>query len=396
MVGRAAQQLAWKAGAAWREWELKSRAARAWVEGREKQLGWLQRVFAAWVAGQRWGQGERWGSGQKEQIKLSGEWTRVRYAIIRRAGGARRREERERAADRAEQVGDAQARQAWEEGEALGYVVSHVTPGGRTFIDRLQVKREARRQKVGEAAHKRVVGEGAGELHVKRTNTDARALYGRIGYVESESEYGFVRQARAGQVQQYMAMRATATRDAPATTLRGGLRYVTIHGADGVPGEVWGWMRAEIRETDQVGQAWADRILGGEGADAADQTYTIVMRGEDRETGRGKRWVPLRTYKETGDRRRAGESTARACRMTVQLRVRHGWRLQQRLGAMVRDEHVEARRPQGAAGERDGEAGARAGRREGREQEGESRARRRRNEESDGENDRERQPRDGA
>ena len=129
---------------------------------------------------------------------------------------------------------------------------------------------------------------------------------------------------------------------------------MTIHGADSVPGEVWGWMRAEIRETDRVGQAWADRILGGEGAGAAYQTYTIVMRGDDRETGRGKRWVPLRTYKETGDRRRAGESTTRACRMTVQLRVRHGWRLQQRLGAMGRDEHAEAGRPQGDAGERDG------------------------------------------
>ena len=113
MVGRASQQLAWKAGAAWREWELKSRAARAWVEGREKQLGWLQRVFAAWVAGRRWEKGERWGSGQGRQIGLSGEWTQVRYALIRRAGGARRREERERAADRAEQAGDAQARQAW-------------------------------------------------------------------------------------------------------------------------------------------------------------------------------------------------------------------------------------------------------------------------------------------
>ena len=293
-------------------------------------------------------------------------------------------------------MGNAQAQRAWDTGEALGYVVSHVTESGRAFIDRLQVTRDARRKGVGEAAHKRVVGEGECELHVRRTNTDARTLYTRMGYAESESEYEFIRRARAGQQQQYIAMRAATTRQAPNVRVREGLKYLTINGADNVPGVVWRWMRAEIETTDGVGRAWADRILGGTGTEGTEQTYTVVLRGDGSEEGRAKRWVPLREYKETRDKRRPGEGGTRSCRLSVQMRMRHGWRLQQRLGAMVGDEHAEAGRPQGDAGGRDGGAGARAGRGGGREREGERRARRYREEESDEEDGREQQPRSGA
>ena len=109
---------------------------------------------------------------------------------------------------------------------------------------------------------------------------------------------------------------------------------MTIDGADNVPGEVWRWMRREIEETDGVGQAWADKILGGAGMGGEGQTYTIVLRGDDSELGRGRRWTPVRTYKETRDRRRAGESEPRMGRQAVHMRARHGWRLQHRLEAM--------------------------------------------------------------
>ena len=350
-VGRTTQQIARRAGATWRGWYDKSKAAREWLEERETQLGWMQRVFKAWEAGHKWHQGdwdggrvaggENVAEGTEDEGELGRSWERLRYAVIRRKGGARRREERQGKTDRAEQEGEARVRDAWEGQEALGFVVSHETAEGRIFTDRMQVTKEARRKGVGEAMHARVVGGNTGEIHVRRANTDGRAFWARLGYEPSESEYAFMRQASEGRQSRYEAMRVTtAAADAPGTRVRGGIRYLTTTGAEAVPGNVWAWMRRQIQETDKVGPTWADRILtGGSEGEAGKQVYTIALRGRAEGDGRGCRLTEMRTYKETRDRRRNGgvEEGHTQCRLTIQMRVAHGWRLQRTIAAMRRE-----------------------------------------------------------
>ena len=151
-IGRMTQQISGKAGRTWREWSAKSKAAREWLETRETQMGWMQRVFKAWETGHRWHQGgwdgertegEEEATDEESEEGIGESWERLRYAIIRRKGGARTQEESERRADRAEQVGDARVRDAWEGQEALGFVVSHTTTEGRVFTDRMQVTKDA-------------------------------------------------------------------------------------------------------------------------------------------------------------------------------------------------------------------------------------------------------------
>ena len=63
--------------------------------------------------------------------------------------------------------------------------------------------------------------------------------------------------------------------------------------------------------------------------------YTIALRGRAEDSGRGCRLTALRNYKETRDRRRNGEKREPTqCRLAVQMKVAHGWRLQREIAVM--------------------------------------------------------------
>ena len=199
------------------------------------------------------------------------------------------------------------------------------------------------------------------------------------------------RQASAGRQQAYMAMRvATAATDAPTTKVRGGIRYLVTQGSGTVPGEVWEWMRGQIRDTDKVGQAWADRILtGGDEKGEGAQVYTIALRGQAEGSGRGCRLTELRNYKETRDRQRNGDAREPTqCRLTVQMKVVHGWRLQRAIAGMRvqgsngdRADDGPTGRPRGTTEDRTGRAtrgarGEEAGEADGRDRANEREAER--------------------
>ena len=175
-----------------------------------------------------------------------------------------------------DQQGHTQITEIWTLENALGFVAYHT--GQRTgalFVDRIQVVPHLRGRRIGQHALTYVAQGQPSALHVKCSNGAARKMYERIGYTTHEDgEYPLAGTRTRGNPT-YMAMRSPCVTPHDAVAARP-YRFIEVRGSGYIPKTAWSWMCTAIMRNDNVGLAWAEKILTGDG-NGNSMTYTLII-----------------------------------------------------------------------------------------------------------------------